>query len=402
MPPQYMATMKRKRCVEALTMDDWRDSWIRGEPISKDQISRDISWAEDLVDEYLKLDMMNDVQYSAPPPTAPAPPSLTSLPPSTLSSWQQQQPRLVRFSGDNQQNTTLPYYYSSSTAAADGDHTTPRTGCAPSIFDEPISKDQISRDISWAEDLVDEYLKLDMMNDVQYSAPPPTAPAPPSITLPPSTLSSWQQQQLVRFSGDNQQNTSLPYYYSSSTAAADRDHTTPRRAVLDTTPYGTTVINITTIDVKLMAAAAAYRDDTTRCAPSVFDDDHSGPAAKKWGRWTEDEHRMFLIGLEIYNKGQWKIISKEIFSGKKTEAQITSHAQKYFQRQQLLQEQQADACGDGANAMRRKRQRRIHDINKVDDAELDGLITKKLISEKVVERLRAARSGTRSDHLLHI
>ncbi|GAB2297248.1 hypothetical protein Dimus_031359 [Dionaea muscipula] len=305
MPPQYMATMKRKRCVEALTMDDWRDSWIRGEPISKDQISRDISWAEDLVDEYLKLDMMNDVQYSAPPPTAPAPPSLTSLPPSTLSSWQQQQPRLVRFSGDNQQNTTLPYYYSSSTAAADGDHTTPRT-------------------------------------------------------------SSWQQQQqLVRFSGDNQQNTPLPYYYSSSTAAADRD-------------------------------------DTTRCAPSVFDDDHSGPAAKKWGRWTEDEHRMFLIGLEIYNKGQWKIISKEIFSGKKTEAQITSHAQKYFQRQQLLQEQQADACGDGANAMRRKRQRRIHDINKVDDAELDGLITKKLISEKVVERLRAARSGTRSDHLLHI
>ncbi|GAB2302185.1 hypothetical protein Dimus_036202 [Dionaea muscipula] len=367
MPPQYMATMKRKRHVEALTMDYWRDSWIRGEPISKDQISRDISWAEDLVDEYLKLDMMNDVQYSAPPPTAPAPPSLTSLPPSTLSSWQQQQPRLVRFSGDNQQNTTLPYYYSSSTAAADRDHTTPRTGCAPSIFDEPISKDQISRDISWAEDLVDEYLKLDMMNDVQYSAPPPTAPAPPSITLPPSTLSSWQQQQqqLVRFSGDNQHNTTLPYDYSSSTAAADRDH-------------------------------------TTWCAPSVFDDDHSGPAAKKWGRWTEDEHRMFLIGLEIYNKGQWKIISKEIFSGKKTEAQITSHAQKYFQRQQLLQEQQADACGDGANAMRRKRQRRIHDINKVDDAELDGLITKKLISEKVVERLRAARSGTRSDHLLHI
>ncbi|GAB2303479.1 hypothetical protein Dimus_037469, partial [Dionaea muscipula] len=333
MPPQYMATMKRKRHVEALTMDYWRDSWIRGEPISKDQISRDILWAEDLVDEYLKLDMMNDVQYSAPPPTAP--PSLTSLPPSTLSSWQQQQQRLVRFSGDNQQNATLPYYYSSSTAAADGDHTTPRTRCAPSIFD-----------------------------DVQYSAPPPTAP--PSLTLPPSTLSSWQQQQqLVRFSGDNQQNTPLPYYYSSSTAAADRD-------------------------------------DTTRCAPSVFDDDHSGPAAKKWGRWTEDEHRMFLIGLEIYNKGQWKIISKEIFSGKKTEAQITSHAQKYFQRQQLLQEQQADACGDGANAMRRKRQRRIHDINKVDDAELDGLITKKLISEKVVERLRAARSGTRSDHLLHI
>ncbi|GAB2297244.1 hypothetical protein Dimus_031355 [Dionaea muscipula] len=159
-----------------------------------------------------------------------------------------------------------------------------------------------------------------------------------------------------------------------------------------------------TAPLLISSTAAAESDQTTPRTSSDTSQllhDYPAPAVKKRERWTDDEHKMFLIGLELYNKGQWKIISKEIFSGKKTVTQIASHAQKYFQsqamdqQQQLLQEQQDD--GDGANAMKPKRQRII---DKVDDAELDALTTKKLISEKVAVQLRAARSGSRSD--LHI
>jgi SHAQKYF class myb-like DNA-binding protein len=47
------------------------------------------------------------------------------------------------------------------------------------------------------------------------------------------------------------------------------------------------------------------------------------------GRWTAEEHRLFLQGLEAHGKG-WKKIATLIKS--RTVVQIRTHAQKYFQK----------------------------------------------------------------------
>lgn len=52
-------------------------------------------------------------------------------------------------------------------------------------------------------------------------------------------------------------------------------------------------------------------------------------AAENTGRWTAEEHRLFLQGLEQHGKG-WKKIATLIQS--RTVVQIRTHAQKYFQK----------------------------------------------------------------------
>ncbi|KAK9126211.1 hypothetical protein Scep_015057 [Stephania cephalantha] len=53
---------------------------------------------------------------------------------------------------------------------------------------------------------------------------------------------------------------------------------------------------------------------------------------KKGVPWTEDEHRLFLLGLKKYGKGDWRNISRN-FVITRTPTQVASHAQKYFIRQ---------------------------------------------------------------------
>ncbi|KAJ0233873.1 Transcription factor SRM1 [Hirschfeldia incana] len=71
--------------------------------------------------------------------------------------------------------------------------------------------------------------------------------------------------------------------------------------------------------------------------------------------WTEDEHRLFLLGLDKYGKGDWRSISRN-FVVTRTPTQVASHAQKYFIR---------------LNSMNKERRRTsIHDITSVGDADV--------------------------------
>ncbi|KAB2081518.1 hypothetical protein ES319_A05G137900v1 [Gossypium barbadense] len=68
---------------------------------------------------------------------------------------------------------------------------------------------------------------------------------------------------------------------------------------------------------------------------------------KKGVPWTEEEHRLFLIGLQKLGKGDWRGIARN-FVVSRTPTQVASHAQKYFIRQ--------------INVTRRKRRSSLFDM----------------------------------------
>ncbi|KAJ0242676.1 Transcription factor KUA1 [Hirschfeldia incana] len=68
---------------------------------------------------------------------------------------------------------------------------------------------------------------------------------------------------------------------------------------------------------------------------------------KKGTPWTEEEHRMFLLGLQKLGKGDWRGISRN-YVNTRTPTQVASHAQKYFIRQ--------------SNVSRRKRRSSLFDM----------------------------------------
>ncbi|KAF8402701.1 hypothetical protein HHK36_010789 [Tetracentron sinense] len=75
---------------------------------------------------------------------------------------------------------------------------------------------------------------------------------------------------------------------------------------------------------------------------------------KKGIPWTEDEHRLFLMGLKKYGKGDWRNISRN-FVITRTPTQVASHAQKYFIRQ--------------VSGGKDKRRSSIHDITTINLAD---------------------------------
>ncbi|XP_057961071.1 transcription factor SRM1 [Malania oleifera] len=91
------------------------------------------------------------------------------------------------------------------------------------------------------------------------------------------------------------------------------------------------------------------------------DSNHGGKGSRsdqerrKGIAWTEDEHRLFLLGLDKYGKGDWRSISRN-FVVTRTPTQVASHAQKYFIR---------------LNSMNKDRRRSsIHDITSVNNGDI--------------------------------
>jgi SHAQKYF class myb-like DNA-binding protein len=64
--------------------------------------------------------------------------------------------------------------------------------------------------------------------------------------------------------------------------------------------------------------------------------------SEKVGRWTDQEHEVFLEGLTKYGK-QWKTIANLI--GTRTVVQVRTHAQKYFQK---MEKSKSDGAFTGA------------------------------------------------------
>ncbi|OWM76513.1 transcription factor MYBS3 [Punica granatum] len=59
---------------------------------------------------------------------------------------------------------------------------------------------------------------------------------------------------------------------------------------------------------------------------------HRRGERKRGVPWTEEEHRLFLIGLQKLGKGDWRGIARNYVTSR-TPTQVASHAQKYFIRQ---------------------------------------------------------------------
>ncbi|XP_061362874.1 transcription factor DIVARICATA-like [Gastrolobium bilobum] len=76
---------------------------------------------------------------------------------------------------------------------------------------------------------------------------------------------------------------------------------------------------------------------------------NSGTHRKKGVAWTEEEHKLFLYGLQTFGRGDWRSIARYVVKTRNP-TQVASHAQKYFLR-----------LAQGATKKERKRTS-IHDI----------------------------------------
>ncbi|XP_073146089.1 transcription factor MYB1R1-like [Henckelia pumila] len=88
------------------------------------------------------------------------------------------------------------------------------------------------------------------------------------------------------------------------------------------------------------AAAAAAVEGGAAAGYASADDAiplpcNGGRERKRGVPWTEEEHKLFLYGLQKVGKGNWRGISRDYVKSR-TPTQVASHAQKYFFRRSNL------------------------------------------------------------------
>jgi SHAQKYF class myb-like DNA-binding protein len=126
----------------------------------------------------------------------------------------------------------------------------------------------------------------------------------------------------------------VPEVASSSLAAASEQSVLP---MPQTQATSTLLPTLVTSSAGAAAAAARLKKKTSSVSSAVAMPSADtnqlalppGAAGENTGRWTAEEHRLFLQGLEQHGKG-WKKIASLIKS--RTVVQIRTHAQKYFQK----------------------------------------------------------------------
>ncbi|KAI3686472.1 hypothetical protein L1987_80150 [Smallanthus sonchifolius] len=89
------------------------------------------------------------------------------------------------------------------------------------------------------------------------------------------------------------------------------------------------------VNNNLDAVAAAANTGYASADDAVRNQSNGSRERKRGIPWTEDEHKLFLLGLQKVGKGDWRGISRN-FVKTRTPTQVASHAQKYFLRRSNL------------------------------------------------------------------
>lgn len=159
---------------------------------------------------------------------------------------------------------------------------------------------------------------------------------PSNEPKPPSTLAKTHPPSIVKsnYSSEVEATSAVPSTVRSDPIAEHSSATPSTAAVLHTaSPTVTTAI----VDCRPATSKAgkSTKKSSKRKSPAVTmatattASSSGSTGGENTGRWTAEEHRLFLQGLDQHGKG-WKKIASLIKS--RTVVQIRTHAQKYFQK----------------------------------------------------------------------
>ncbi|KAJ7956305.1 Transcription factor MYB1R1 [Quillaja saponaria] len=114
------------------------------------------------------------------------------------------------------------------------------------------------------------------------------------------------------------------------------------RVVVDSMRKSVSMNNLTQYEHPQDASNNNNKEDVAAAGYASADDavphnsgGHRERERKRGVPWTEEEHKLFLLGLQKVGKGDWRGISRN-FVKTRTPTQVASHAQKYFLRQNNL------------------------------------------------------------------